>query len=166
MSINEQELKEAVQATLEDKFPDIKSLTDHQYRALSNLIDRKDVFCILPTGYGKSLIFQIAPSVAQRLGKTHNFPEKPIIIVICPLNSLIDSHVRELRKRGFSVTSLSNEEDEQAILDGEFTFVFCNPESIIRRAKWREMVSSEIYQANLLAFVTDEVHVVPKWWVN
>jgi ATP-dependent DNA helicase RecQ len=155
MSINEQELKEAVQATLEDKFPDIKSLTDVQ------LIDRKDEFCILPTGYGKSLIFQIAPSVAQRLGKTHNFPEKPILIVICPLNSLIDSHVRELRKRGFSVTSLSNEEDEQAILDGEFTFVFCNTESIIRRAKWREMVSSEIYQANLLAFVTDEVHVVP-----
>ena len=137
MSINEQELKEAVQATLEDKFPDIKSLTDHQYRALSNLIDRKDVFCILPTGYGKSLIFQIAPSVAQRLEKTHNFPQKPILIVICPLNSLIDSHVRELRKRGFSVTSLSNEEDEQAILIGEFTFVFCNryPESIIRRAK-------------------------------
>jgi ATP-dependent DNA helicase RecQ len=106
----------------------------------------------------------ISTDVAQRLGKTHNFPEKPILIV--PLNSLIDSHVRELRKRGFSVTSLSNEEDEQAILDGEFTFVFCNPESIIRRAKWRDMVSSEIYQANLLAFVTDEVHVVPKWWVN
>jgi hypothetical protein len=40
-------LKEAVQATLEDKFPDIKSLTDHQYRALSHLIDRKDVVCIL-----------------------------------------------------------------------------------------------------------------------
>ena len=78
------------------------------------------------------------------------------------MNSLIDSHVCELRKRGFSVTSLSNKEDEKAIPDGEFTFVFCNTESIIRSAKWREMVSSEIYQANLLAFVTDEVHVVPK----
>jgi hypothetical protein len=32
---------------------------EHQYRALSNLIHgRKDVFCILSTGYGKSLIFQ------------------------------------------------------------------------------------------------------------
>jgi hypothetical protein len=50
-------LKEAVQATLEDKFPDIKSLTDHQYRTLSNLIDR----CILHT---ESLIFQTAPNVA------------------------------------------------------------------------------------------------------
>ena len=51
------------------------------------------------------------------------------------------------------LTSLSNEEDEKAILDGEFTFVFCNPESIIRNAKWREMVSFEIYKTNLLAFV-------------
>jgi hypothetical protein len=42
------------------------------------------------------------------------------------LNFFIDSHVRELRKRGFRVTSLSNEEDEKAILDGEcreFTFL-------------------------------------------
>ena len=54
------------------------------------------------------------------------------------MNSFIDCHVRELRKRGFRVyTSLSNEEDERAILNGEFTFVFCNPESIIRNAKWR-----------------------------
>lgn len=163
MSINEPEFKEAVKEVLKERFPEITSLTEHQYRALFNFIQRKDVFCILPTGYGKSLIFQIAPSVAQRFGKSHNFPEKPILIVICPLNSLIDSHVRELRKRGFRVTSLSTEEDEKAILDGEFTFVFCNPESIIRNEKWREMVSSEVYQTNLLGFVTDEVHVVPKW---
>ena len=58
------------------------------------------------------------------------------------------------------LTSLSNEEDEKAILDGEFTFVFCNPESIIRNAKWREMVSFEIYKTNFLAFVlTNKVHV-------
>jgi hypothetical protein len=46
---------------------------------------------------------------------------------ICKLNCFIDSHVRGLRKRGFGVTSLSNEEDEKAILDGEcreFTFLF------------------------------------------
>jgi hypothetical protein len=101
--------------------------------------------------------------VARRLGKSHNFLEKPILIVICKLNSFIDSHVRELRKRGCRVTSLSIEEDEKAILDGEFTFAFCNPESIIRNAKWRGMVSFEIYQTNLLAFVlTDKVHVGPK----
>ena len=61
------------------------------------------------------------------------------------------------------LTSLSNEEDEKAILDGEFTFVFCNPESIIRNAKWREMVSFEIYKTNLLAFVlTNKVHGGPE----
>jgi hypothetical protein len=61
------------------------------------------------------------------------------------------------------LTSLSNEEDEKAILDGEFIFIFCNPESVIRNAKWRGMVLFEIYKTNLLAFVlTDKVHVDPK----
>ena len=117
----------------------------------------------LAIGYGKSLIFQSSSTestVARRLGKSHNFLEKPILIVICKLNSFIDSHVRELRKRGCRADFT---EGEKAILDGEFTFVFCNPESIIRNAKWREMVSFEIYKTNLLAFVlTDKVHVGPK----
>jgi hypothetical protein len=74
--------------------------------------------------------------------------EKPILIVICKLNTFIDSHVRELRKRGFRVTSLSNEEDEKAILDGEFTFLF-----------------NFVILSLLFEIVTDKVHVVPKWWV-
>ena len=69
----------------------------------------------------------LAPRVARRLGKSYNFLEKPILIVICKLNSFIDSHVRELRKRGrradFTVKRRGS--DEKAILDGEFTFVFC-----------------------------------------
>ena len=96
---------------------------EHQYRALSNLIHRKDVFCILPIGYGKSLIFQSSSTESSTTTwQKQQFPGE----TICKLNFFIDSHVRELRKRGFRVTSLSNEEDEKAILDGEcreFTFL-------------------------------------------
>ena len=87
---------------------------EHQYRALSNLIHRKDVFCILATGYGKSLIFQ--SSSTESSTTTWQKPQFPGE-TICKLNFFIDSHVHELRKRGFRVTSLSNEEDEKAILD-------------------------------------------------
>jgi hypothetical protein len=96
---------------------------EHQYRALSNLIHRKDVFGILPTGYEKSLIFQSSSTESSRT--TWQKPQFPGE-TICKLNFFIDSHVHELRKRGFRVTSLSNEEDEKAILDGEcreFTFL-------------------------------------------
>lgn len=163
MSVGEEAFNIAIGGALKDTFPEISSLTEHQYKALFNYINRRDVFCVLPTGYGKSLIFQMAPIVAKKLGTAHNFPVNPILLIICPLNSLIDSHVRELKKRGLRATSLSDEDDEQEILNGKFTFVFCNPESIIRSEKWRAMVTSDIYQTNLLGFVTDEAHVVPKW---
>lgn len=163
--ILEQHFKEAVRAVLKDNFPHIESLSEQQHQALFNFVLGKDVFAILPTGSGKSLIFQMAPAVILSLrGKAeYDLPEKPILIIICPLNSLIDSHIRELRSRGFRASSLTTMEDEENILSGDVTFVFCNPESIIKNQKWRGMVSSEVYLHNLIGFVTDEVHVVPKW---
>ena len=67
-------------------------------------------------------------------------------------------------KCGISATCLSNDElDERGILAGKYSIVFANPESLIMNAKWREMLSTEIYQNNLFGVVTDEAHVIPKW---
>ena len=102
MEIEEDCFKEIVNEELREHFPAIENLTDHQYQSLFNFIYRRDVFSILPTGSGKSLIFQIAPSIAVKLkSKGYNFPENPILIIICPLNALIDSHIRELCVRGY-----------------------------------------------------------------
>ncbi|KAK2564439.1 hypothetical protein P5673_011871 [Acropora cervicornis] len=54
---------EEVLVSVEERFPDIESLTDHQRKALLAHINRKDVFAILPTGHGKSIIFQFLPDV-------------------------------------------------------------------------------------------------------
>ena len=90
-------------------------------------------------------------------------PEKPILLIICPLNSLIDSHVRELRQRGFGASVMKNKDDDENIMNGNSTFVFCNPESVINNQKWRDVIASPCYQENLVGFVTDEVHCIPKW---
>ena len=40
-------------------------LKECQYEAVKAVaVDRKDTICILPTGYGKSLIYQLLPSAA------------------------------------------------------------------------------------------------------
>ncbi len=39
------------------------SLKEEQRTALKAFLDRKDVFALLPTGFGKSLIYQLAPQV-------------------------------------------------------------------------------------------------------
>ena len=52
--------KEAIQSVL-STFPQIKQLKLEQEDSLINFIAGKDVVALLPTGFGKSLIFQLAP---------------------------------------------------------------------------------------------------------
>ena len=50
-------------------FPNIKALRSEQKMCLFNLSRGKDVFAILPTGFGKSLIFQLFRQ-SPRTGQT------------------------------------------------------------------------------------------------
>lgn len=151
-------LSEAITSTLESSFQEVDGLKPHQEEAVFNVIARRDVFAVLPTSWGKSLIFQIIPGVCSYL---HNrgfpYPKAAITIVVCPLTSLVESHIRELDRRGIQSCSLSGKN-----LDEKELFV-ANPESLINNEKWRAMLQTEVYQANLFGLVTDEAHVVPKW---
>ena len=53
--VSESVFKESLASGLEERFPEIESLTEHQRKAL--LINPKDVFAILPTRHGKAIIF-------------------------------------------------------------------------------------------------------------
>ena len=56
-----------------------------------------------------------------------------------------------------------NEED--AVCGGKYELVFLSPESL-RSRTWRDMLESDVYQENLVAFIVDEAHCVKKWSVN
>ena len=62
--------------------------------ALFHFLSRENVFVNLPTSYGKSMIFQIAPLVASGLSKScTQFEAHCIIIVISPLVALMNDQV-------------------------------------------------------------------------
>lgn len=150
------------------KFPQVSQLNKFQDECLFNYMERRDVFAMLPTGFGKSLIFQLVPGLCEEF---HNmghkeFPANAIVLVLCPLVSLMESHVRELTKRGFTAICLSKDsaiKEKQEILGGKYSFVFASPESVILNDQWRKMLQSDIYRENLFGIVTDEAHVIPKW---
>ena len=72
------------------KIGHISSLTEPQSRFLFNFLRDNDTFVSLPTGHGKSLIYQICPAVARELVSTENqFPSESVVVVISPLISLI-----------------------------------------------------------------------------
>ena len=57
---------ETAVATVLSKIDGITALKEEQLTALEGVLEGKDVFALLPTGYGKSLIFQIARCSQRR----------------------------------------------------------------------------------------------------
>ena len=79
------------------------SLKEKQYEVLRELVVKKsDVLAVLPTGYGKSLIYQLLPPVTAEF---HGgiIQEKFSVIVISPLNVLIRDQIVKIRETGLNV---------------------------------------------------------------
>ena len=111
------------------------------------------MLAVLPTGFGKSLLFQLIPGLCVEL---HNlgysyYPKNPIVIVICPLNALIECHIKQLEHRGISCTCLSGEDaDQDGAFAGRYSFIFANPEALILNEKWRKMLQTKKNSLGLL----------------
>ena len=127
-SLSTEIFKEVLIEILRKKFPYIESLTEEQFKAAWYFIKCRDTFAILPTGHGKSLLFQLIPDLCRSLNALNysQYPEKAILLVICPLNSLIQSHLKEVDKYGISASCLSSEDvDEIGIFNGKYSIIFC-----------------------------------------
>ena len=70
---------------------------DKQLLALKSLYNCKDTVVVVPTGYGKSAIFQILPYLMQR---KFQLDRPMIVIVVAPLNSIMQDQVQGLSARG------------------------------------------------------------------
>ncbi|KAK6191082.1 hypothetical protein SNE40_002829 [Patella caerulea] len=79
-------------------------LKDKQIETLQAVYDDKDCISILPTGYGKSLIFQLLPWF---LKAKLSSPYTPIVLVVCPLNSIMQDQGTGLVKKGVQACYLN-----------------------------------------------------------
>ena len=144
--VSESVFVEILASVLEECCPEIESLIEHQRKALLADINRKDVFTILSTGHGKSIIFQLLPDVCKYLCLSdYSYPHHAIILVVCPLKSLVDSHLPRLQNRGISAASLSSTDIRNNLLKGIYSFVFGSPESLLQNKKWRNMLRNNVY---------------------
>ena len=69
------------------------------YAVTSKKSKKQDCLCILPTGFGKSLIFQLIPFVVDRLEKVSH----SCVLVVSPLNAIISGQIEKLKERGVGV---------------------------------------------------------------
>ena len=138
-------------------------LKPEQKEAIMYYLQGNDVFIVLPTGFGKSLCYGCLPLVYDTLGGK----EGSIVVVISPLIALMKDQACKFSEKGLSAVQVGecSKEVNQHIIDGEYQLVFVSPEAILGHRRWRKMLSSSVYQQNLVGLVIDEVHYVRTWYV-
>ena len=144
------------------------TLRDKQKEAILGFIHGRDVFVSLPTGSGKSLCYSILPKVLDSLKRRKN--ANSIAIVVSPLISLMKDQLLSLEKKGINATFVTKEHTvdadnsaEATLYEGKYQIVFFSPEALVCENTWREMLQSDVYRENVVAFVIDEAHLVKKW---
>jgi len=128
--VSDSVFEEILTSVLEERFPEIQSLTEHQKKALLVLArshKSQDVlFAILPTGHGKSIIFQLLPDVCKYLYLSgYSYPHHATLLVVCPLSlswTLISANCETVAFSG---------QFEQRRQEA-YAFLFGSPESFLQ----------------------------------
>lgn len=128
-----------------------------QEAIITNILNKKDTFVIMPTGGGKSICYQLPAMMSEGTA-----------IVISPLIALMKNQVDQLRAFGgrdsiahFLNSSLTKNEVQrvkQDVQDGKTKLLYVAPESLAKE----ENVS--FLRNNKVSFVAvDEAHCISEW---
>ena len=125
-----------------------------QQKAIDHILEKKDLLTILPTGSGKSLIYQLPTLLMD--GTT---------VVISPLIALMQDQIVNLQANGISAQMISsinsNEQNDEIwnqLSNGDLKFLYIAPERFAN-----EYFLNNLRNININFFVIDEAHCVSEW---
>ena len=80
------------------------NLKPEQRESIMNLLNGRNILAVLPTGFGKSLIFQMFVIAQSKLSlhntRNNDTPTSSSCLVIFPLESIIEDQIVEVRSLG------------------------------------------------------------------
>ena len=126
---------------------------DQQEQIIEEILAKKDVIVLMPTGGGKSICFQIPALIFENL-----------TVVISPLISLMKDQVDALKTNGVSAAFFNSSVNEQAknqiIQDaqsGKLKILYLSPETLM------PAMNTWFNDLNISLVAIDEAHCVSMW---
>lgn len=136
------------------KFYGYNSFRPGQMNIIFNILSKKDVFCIMPTGAGKSICYQIPALIMNG-----------VTLVISPLISLMKDQVDSLKENGITATYINSTQSMEEIKDilkdaslGLYKLIYIAPE----RLEYKVFVQM-IRNLHISQVAVDEAHCVSEW---
>lgn len=125
-----------------------------QQEVIEKILRGRDVFCILPTGGGKSLCYEIPAYILSG-----------VTLVISPLISLMKDQVDNLNSLGIKAAYISGGNDFEEVrrimgsfIKGEIKLLYVSPERLENK-----YFLENVEKANITQVVVDEAHCVSMW---
>jgi ATP-dependent DNA helicase RecQ len=146
-------------AALRRTFPELSGFLPGQREALEAVLAHRDVVAVLPTGGGKTLVYQLAGTLLD--GTT---------VVATPLIALMQDQVRRLAEgedgsapqRVGAITGAVRGERRRQLLSelraGALRFLFATPEQLAR-----DDVRHALEETRVDVFCVDEAHCISEW---
>ena len=123
------------------------SFRDNQKEIISDLINKENVFAILPTGGGKSLLYQFPATFTDK-----------ITVVVSPLISLMNDQCKYLNSKNIKSICLNSESSVGIGHYVKYKIIYTTPEFIVSRLYAFERIKDSIG-----LFAIDEAHCVSQW---
>ena len=138
------------------------TLKDEQRTAMKQLYGKKDLAAVLPTGFGKSLIFQLLILLENRNRNGHS--QTVSVLLICPLTSIINDQIMEVESMGLPACNLSeNLADLTDVEGGKYHIVYSSEESALDKRFLQSLKKNNVFSQRTVACVVDESHTIETW---
>ena len=129
-----------------------------QDAALAPVLAHRDALVVMPTGAGKSLVYQLAAVVDRQAGRGTT-------VVVSPLIALMKDQVDALQAKGIAaaaVHSAMTQAEQKAVLDvlarGGLDMIYVAPERLRQRGFLRALGACRVAR-----LAVDEAHCVSQW---